>query len=770
MRATPHDNYKYRAVRGETIRKWSAYWLTTERFYRATYRPLLAFDRKPEHATEDRNIHTLFRKNFFTKDGAKIKRALLYLTGDDFYKVYINSDFVGEGPAQSYPFSYNYNCFDITDLLKENGENAIGVHVYYQGLFNIYLVSADNAQGMIAQLEIMYEDGTTQTVVSDKSWKCKESTARLGKYIFGYQTQFSEDINLNEWEDGWFDVEYDISGWEVPDISGVPYPLHYHLVPQITPTVKHEKRYPLQIKKIEKGFLYDFGKEYVGTLNFCVKGKPNQVIEVRCGEELEPDGRVRYNIRAGCCYQEFITLTGQEDFVDFFDYKGFRYAEILGITEEEVSEVWLMNRHYPFPDKPATFKSSDKLMNQVWDICYQGVKIGTQDTYYDCPTREKGGFIGDALITVPVHMLLTGDIAIFKKFLMDCANAVRLFPGMVCHVPTYDISPAADYSFLFPLFLEEYYEYTGDRNFISEMLPVLDGIVDYYRTWENGKGLLEHITHPKKSPQEADAFVLDWPANLRDDYDFEQAKTGVCTTINMHYYGALKKGEFLYNIVGNTEKASEYGQLCKRVEAGLLAACYNEETGLFTDAPNSQHCALHANSLQLFYGLEPPKGYGPLVKLIMEKRLNCGVYFAYFLIQGLYRIGEAEKAYELLSCKDEHSWYTMVESGTTTCMEAWGPDQKWNTSWCHPWSSSPIIFYTREILGIKYAAPGMKAVNISPRIPESIDWMEIDYPVMDGRIFVSFKRTGTEIDYVISAPEQMEIIFEDIAGINFKRI
>ena len=33
----------------------------------------------------------------------------------------------------------------------------------------------------------------------------------------------------------------------------------------------------------------------------------------------------------------------------------------------------------------------------------------------------------------------------------------------------------------------------------------------------------------------------------------------------------------------------------------------------------------------------------------------------------------------------------MLDEGATTCYEAWGKEQKWNTSLFHPWASAPAI-------------------------------------------------------------------------------
>jgi len=61
---TPHDRYQYRCITGAQLEAWEGYWITSERFVSETYRPLYAFGRDLENASEEKNIHTLFRKDF----------------------------------------------------------------------------------------------------------------------------------------------------------------------------------------------------------------------------------------------------------------------------------------------------------------------------------------------------------------------------------------------------------------------------------------------------------------------------------------------------------------------------------------------------------------------------------------------------------------------------------------------------------------------------------------------------------------------------------
>ena len=83
----------------------------------------------------------------------------------------------------------------------------------------------------------------------------------------------------------------------------------------------------------------------------------------------------------------------------------------------------------------------------------------------------------------------------------------------------------------------------------------------------------------------------------------------------------------------------------------------------------------------------------------MKKGLCCGVYLSYFDLKGLACINAYEEELRLILNDGEHSWINMLREGATTCFEAWGKEQKWNTSLCHPWASSPIIAVCEDLAG-----------------------------------------------------------------------
>ena len=65
-----------------------------------------------------------------------------------------------------------------------------------------------------------------------------------------------------------------------------------------------EKIKPALIEKRNNALFIDFGGVYVGYLCVKAKGKSGEEAIIRCGQELNADGTVRYNLRANCKYEE----------------------------------------------------------------------------------------------------------------------------------------------------------------------------------------------------------------------------------------------------------------------------------------------------------------------------------------------------------------------------------------------------------------------------------------------------------------------------------
>ena len=727
-------------------RQWKAKWIMDPDFYGLA--PINVFHKQmeevqlPPHKEELKNRHMLVRKEFYID--IDFKDAYIDITADDYYKLYINGKFVGQGPAPGYYFHYNYNRYNITSYLKK-GKNLIAVHVYYQGLINRVWNSGDLRQGMIGEL---YLDGKF-LLGTDRSWKYKVCKAYKSGGIIGYDTQYLENIDSRLLERGWREPEYDDRDWKQVQENNT---FDHKLYLQETPPVAVYTVKPERVVKHADRYFIDFGREMTGQFKMAAKGNKGDVIEIRCGEELQEDGRVRYKMRCNCVYQEFWTLSGDGvDELEFYDYKGFRYVEVIaeeslinkGVIDEESFSAVV--RHYPLDDDKLKFTSSDELVNKIWDICKNGVRCGAQENFLDCPTREKGQYAGDVTVAGHSHLYVSGDLRLYKKAIKDFALSSFVCPGLLAVAPGSLMQEIADYSLQWPMQLLTYYMHSGDIKFLEEMYPICENILNYFRQYRRSDGLLEGVKEKWN--------LVDWPANLRDGYDFNiemPIGPGVHNVINAFYYGMLRTINEIKSILGMDYDNAEADNF-KKV---FIDVFFNKETGLFVDSEGSKHSALHSNVLPLYFNLIPDGNHKNIVDLIRRKGLSCGVYMAYFVLKALARIGEYDLIYNMISSESIHSWGNMIKEGATACFEAWGKDQKWNTSLCHPWASAPIPVLIEDIIGLSPAKPGWEEIRFTPHIPTSINYMRLEVYVKTGKIKVEYKNG----EVYIEGPESVPVI------------
>ena len=132
----------------------------------------------------------------------------------------------------------------------------------------------------------------------------------------------------------------------------------------------------------------------------------------------------------------------------------------------------------------------------------------------------------------------------------------------------------------------------------------------------------------------------------------------------------------------------------KSLKKAFFSRFYDEKEGLFKDTPTSSHHSIHSNILPMLFDIEmTEKIKMRIIRMIREKKLLSVNYFAFFILLALEKEGEFGLMRELIL--DEGSWSNMLKEGATTCYEAWGKEQKWNTSLFHPWMSYPVIFYEK---------------------------------------------------------------------------
>jgi len=343
-------------------------------------------------------------------------------------------------------------------------------------------------------------------------------------------------------------------------------------------------------------------------------------------------------------------------------------------------------RHYPYEEK-AFLQSKDENLQKIWKLCADTVKYGVQECFVDCPTREKGQYLGDVSIVAMAHSILTKDASMMRKALENYTQSSFVCKGLMTVAPASLMQEIADYSLQFPMQVLWYYRFTKDLDFLNKMFPYVMNVLQYFEKYERSDGLLEKVVEKWN--------LVDWPANLRDNYDFDLQRPigeGCHNVVNAFYCGMISHIDEICDILEKPKTGKREKQ-----NAAFTKAFYHEDLHLFCDSDVSNHASLHANVLPLLFDVgmnEDSKK--AIVELIKSKRLtSSGTYMAYFVLSSLKRIGEIDLLQELIL--DKGAWLNMLSEGATTCFEAWGKDQKWNTSLFHPWSACPIVMLSELI-------------------------------------------------------------------------
>ena len=651
-------------------------WITDGEFYALPPRNVFfrQLERVALDCTEHRNRHILFRRKFTL--ASKPRSAKIYISADDYYKLYVNGRFVGQGPAPSYRFQYNYNVIDVTDFLTES-ENTLAVHTLDQGLVNRVWISGDQMHGLILDLEA---DGET-VLSSDESFLTRPHSGYRELSTVGYDTQFMEEYDSGSSEVGFERPDFDDSDWQNARLHTTA---DHVLAEQKSEMLTFETVAPKSVTEVDGSLLYDFGANYVGYLFARAKGEKGGVITVRRGHELLEDGHVRHEMRANCVYEETWILGEGESTLDEYDYKSFRYAELTLPEGVELSEVALIARYHPFTSD-ATLRgeyAESEEISRVWELCLHTQKYGVQEVIQDCMEREKGFYVGDGCYTALTYMLLSGKDDMVRKLIDDGFSSSFITEGLVTCLDCAFMQEIAEYPLMMVYLILWHYRLTGDKAYLEKNFEKVKTLLEVYRRDYEKDGILSHLDK---------WCVVEWPKNFRDGYAVDIKEGRVCeephVSINAYYIEAIRAANKMAAILGK----EAYRDEAPLVDA-FLKSFYLPERGFFRDGVREDHVSLVGNVFPFAFGLCPDKDCEDrIAQMIRERGIHSLSMFCTFpTLMGFARRGEHHVIREMLT--DPEAWLRMLREGATTTFEGWGRDSKWNTSLFHLTFSYAAIF------------------------------------------------------------------------------
>jgi alpha-L-rhamnosidase len=697
------------------------------------------------------------RKNFNL--AKPVKRATAYVTARGLFELYLNGRKVSNelfSPGWTdYTTRIQYCTYDVTGQVAE-GENAVGALVA-DGWYSGYLAwSKQRAHygyqnSLLCQLEIEYEDGSLETVVSDNSWRSQPSPITAADFLHG------ENYDARLEASGWATSGFDDTGWEPALIVE---PAEAALVSSPSQPVRVTQNIePVAITEPREGvYVFDMGQNFAGWVRLKVNGEAGSKVTLRFVERLNPDGSIyTTNIRAAKATDTYVLKGGGEEiFEPRFTFHGFQYVEVQGYPgtpSKEAITGCVMHSDMPLAGQ---FECSDLRVNKLWTNSLWSQRGNFISIPTDCPQRdERLGWMGDAQIFIRTASLNMDAAAFFSKWMVDVEDA-QTSDGAYA-----DVSPQV------PWFFETNWE-NGKPGFIAAPGWGDAGVIvpwTVYRVYGDTRIIKKHFASMELwmdyiHEANPDLIRKNKVYNNYGDWLSIGADTPKDLLATAYWaYDAMLMSR-MAAVIGNESDSRKYDQLFQDIRAAFLKAYVSPDGSMEADTQT-------AYLLALFMDLLPeqlrPEAAEHLVDNIRRHdwHLTTGFLGVRQLNPVLTSMGYADVAYRLLNNDTFPSWLYPIKNGATTIWERWdgwteekGFQDPGMNSFNHYSLGSVSEWLYRYVAGIDLdpEIPGYSEFVIRPYPGGSLTFARAEYESIHGTIASGWTLDGDSLALEIKIP------------------
>jgi alpha-L-rhamnosidase len=694
----------------------------------------------------------LFRKEFATTK--KINSAVAYITAHGMYEANINGKRVGDAYLTpgwtSYKKRLQYQTYDVTTLVK-NGSNAVGVTLgsgWYRGI--IGFTNGINYYGkdiaLLFQLTITYNDGSTEIIVSDGSWKSTTGAIRYSEIYNG------ETIDARMDKPGWLLPGYNDSEWSGVKVSN--HPMNVLLATYNEPVKKHEIFKPVKLFTTPAGEkVIDFGQNLVGWVVMKVKGNAGDKVTLSHAEVLDKKGNVYLdNLRAAKAQNNYILKGGGEEiFEPHFTWQGFRYLKIEGYPGEIKPENFEAVALYSDMATTGTFTSSNTLINQLQHNIEWGQKGNFLDVPTDCPQRdERLGWTGDAQAFSRTASFNMNVNNFFAKWLKDLEadQEKGVVPFVIPNVLGGAISSAgwADVATIAPWNM--YLAY-GDKRLLGNQ-------------YNSMKAYVESIRSRAKNDLWNTGFHFgDWLFyRPDDDNDGRAAVTDKYLIAQCFYANSTQLLINAAKVLGKTDDAANYTQLLTKIKEAFNKEYVTGNGRLVSGTQTAYVLSLNFDMFPESMRQQAAQRLADNVKSY-GNHLTTGFLGTPYLCHVLTRYGFTSMAYKLLLQDTYPSWLYPVKMGATTIWERWDgqkPDSSFQTpgmnSFNHYAYGAIGDWMYRQMVGLDTYEDGVgyKHIKVKPHIGGDFSFASATLNTYYGKLSSGWKLEGDKITMEVEIP------------------
>jgi len=672
-----------------------------------------------------------------------VRRATLYVTALGLYEMSLNGKRIGDHMLApdwtDYRKRVRYQTYDVTAMLRR-GENALGAltaNGWYAGhIGNGGFQHYGKKPALFAQLEVVYDDGASERIVTDAAWKNHASPILSTDFMLG--ENYDARMELPGWNKSGFD---DTMWTPVKEVQQEPRPLESQAMEPVRQLAELPAKSVTEPKPGR--WTFDLGQNMVGVVRLRVSAPAGTKVTLRHAEVLNPDGTLyTANLRRAPSVDSYICKGGVEVWQPKFTFHGFRYVELTGLPGkpglETVTGIVIGS------DTPRTgeFTCSDPRINQLYSNIVWGQRGNYLSVPTDCPQRdERLGWMGDAQVFVRTATYNADVAAFFTKWMVDVDDAQTSDGAFT------DTSPRAGSGHGTPAWADAgvicpwtIYQVYGDARLLEKHYPSMVKWIERCRAHSNGL-----IRETDRGNDFGDWLAIG--ANTPKD---------VIGTAYFAYSTRLvaKAAKAL----GRTDDAAKYEQLFHDIKAAFNRK-YVAADGRIHG--NTQCCYVMALKFDLLSDEMRTKAVQYLVEDITARKdhLSTGFVGVSYLLPVLTQAGKLDTVFKLFLQDTFPSWLFSVKHGATTIWERWdgwtpgrGFQDPGMNSFNHYSLGSCGEWMFSTLAGIESDVPGFKHIVIRPRPGGGITRVKAGFSSIHGLIKSSWKIDGSRFTLDVTIP------------------
>ena len=759
---------------------------------------------------KEKNLVVGFRAVFQVPSN---KTVILRITGSTIYRIFVNGNFSGYGPARGPHCYYRVDEWNITKNLNP-GDNLVAIEVAGYNVNSYYTLD----QPSFLQAEVISEGKVlASTAGGGKNFDAfilKERVQKVQRYSF--QRPFSEVYRLTPKFDRW---RKEVSGEFDKVICSVlpknrllprrvPYP-NFFVVPAVWDVSNGKIEKKINVEKLRKdrsltgigpnlgGFyqneleaipwieLQEFESITTSEINQPYEwGKKLKLVEntyhivdfginltgflgakVTCSEktrlfftfdEILSEGDVDFT-RLNCVNIIDYELAEGTYELEAFEPYTLRYLKLI-VTQGacEIENIYL--RDYANPESyRAHFAASDERLNRLFSAGRETFRQNALDIFMDCPSRERAGWLCDSYFTARAAMDLCGNTIIERNFIENF-----LLPEKFAHHPDgmlpmcypadhYNGRFIPNWAMWFVIQLEEYLQRSNDRQTIDKLEEKVMNLFNYFKKFQNEDGILEKL--------ESWVFVEWSKAN-----DFVQ---DVNYPTNMLYAAALSAAGRMYDVPELKSEAEKIREVIRRQSFDgdfFVDNAVRRDGKLQVTNNRTEVCQYFA----FYFDIANRDDYSNLWQILFERfgpqrretKEFPEIHEANSFIGNMLRLEILSRFGLCNKILDESIDYLLYMADKTGTL--W-ENIDTNASCNHGFASHIVHTLFRDVLGIYQIDVINKIVHL--RFPNvQLQWCEGIIPLDEGFVELNWRKEKENIIYKVSIPAGYTVHVKNHSG------